>query len=54
MMTLNDINMILADIADGILQERIEEQYDLFMEEMYYNLQCDQWQQDMDMFNEFG
>jgi hypothetical protein len=53
MMTLNEINMILADIAEQHLQERIEDEYDLFMEEMYYNLQCDQWERDMELFNEF-
>ena len=52
-MNLDTINKELQLIADQSQQEYIDDLYDEFMDEMYYLLQCDQWERDME-FYEFG
>lgn len=49
-----DVNTLLQNLADEAIEERIAQQYEEFMEEMYYWLECEQWERDMELYDEFG
>lgn len=46
MKTLADINLELAILAEEAIEERIEEQYNEFMEEMYQLWELEQYASD--------
>ena len=48
------INMHLQEAAEEQRDERIEIQYEEFLEEMYYELECSQWERDMELYELFG
>ena len=37
-----------------VIHEAIDKAYEEFMEEMYYILECEQWERDMEIYNEFA
>lgn len=49
-----EVNILLQNLADEANEERIAQQYDEFLEEMYYCLECEQWERDMELYDEFG
>lgn len=53
-MTFDIINLELQEAADEIRQEVVDLQYEDFLEEMYYIFQCDEWELEMELYNELG
>ena len=51
---MDEINLMLQEAAEEQREERLEVDYEFFLEEMYYWLECSQWEQDMEMYDEFG
>jgi hypothetical protein len=51
---MDEINLLLQEAAAEQLDERLEADYQVFLEDMYYFLECDQWERDHDLFNELG
>lgn len=52
--SLEEINAELEELAQAEREDRIAEQYEEFMEEMYYWLECEQWERDMELYDELG
>ena len=50
-MDIEQLNFELECLAE---EERIDLQYQEFCDEMYYALECSQWEQDMELYDEFG
>ena len=51
---MDEINLLLQEAAEEERQAMIDIYYDAFLEEMYYWLDCSQWERDMEMYDEFG
>jgi len=54
MKTIDEINAELLAIAEEIRQEQTDAEYEDFMDLMYYCLECEQYDRDMELYNEFG
>lgn len=53
-MDIEELNYELVCIAEEEKQAMIDLEYDAFLDEMYYILECQQYEEDMELFNEFG
>ena len=53
-MTIDELNFLLECLAEEERQERIDLQYEELVELPYYLLECEQFEEDARMFNEFG
>lgn len=53
-MNIDQVNTELELLAQDAREEQISIAYEEFMEEMYYILECDQWERDMEIYNEFA
>lgn len=51
---MEEINLLLQEAAEAQRLERLDIDYELFLEEMYYWLECSQWERDMELYDEFG
>jgi hypothetical protein len=49
---MDEINLMLQEAAEEQREERLEVDYEAFLEEMYYWLECSQWERDMELYNE--
>lgn len=54
MKSLEEVNAELELLAAAEREELITQQYEDFLEQMYYWLECEQWERDMELYNEFG
>lgn len=52
-MTLEELNFELECLAEEERQERIDFQYQEFCDEMYYALECEQMDRDMELYEDF-
>ena len=43
---MEEVNFLLQEAAEELQEERINEQYEEFLELMYYELECAQWERD--------
>ena len=53
-MNIDQVNAELELLAQDAREEQISIAYEEFMEEMYYILECEQWERDMEIYNEFA
>ena len=54
MKTIDEINLELQEAAEAEREARLQAEYDEFLEWLYYCLECEQWDRDMEIYNEFG
>ena len=43
---MDEINLLLQEAAEADREERLQLDYELFLEEMYYFWECEQWERD--------
>lgn len=53
-MDIDTINLELQEAADEIRQEVVDLQYEDFLEEMNQIFQCEDWELEMELYNELG
>ena len=51
---MDEINLKLQEAAEEERQAMLEIEYEAFLEQMYYELECSQWERDMELYDEFG
>lgn len=47
---IDDINMMLEEASRELYDERIEQQYQDFLEELYYYWECEQWDKELELY----
>lgn len=52
MKTIDEINLELQEAAQEEREILLEAEYQLFVEEMHYLLTCEQWERDMEFYND--
>lgn len=53
-MNIDQLNFELECLAEEAREERLDIQYQDYLEEMYYIFDCDQYQSDLELYDEFG
>lgn len=53
-MDFDTVNLELQEAAEELRQEELDVRYQEFMEDMYYLLECEQYERDMELYDEFG
>ena len=51
---ISEINAMLDEAAQELYEEHLEQQYQDFLEEMYYYWDCEQWDIELEFYNEFA
>ena len=53
---MNEINLLLQEAADADREAQLDFEYELFLEEMHYywSCECDQWDIELELYNELG
>jgi len=54
MKTIDEINVQLLEIAEETREEQLSVEYADFINLMYYYLECEQYERDLEIYNEFG
>lgn len=54
MLSLDDVNKELELLAEAEREEQLDLQYEEFLNEMYYYWECDQWERELELYNELG
>ena len=49
--SMDEINFLLQEAADSEKEAQLDFEYELFLEEMYYYWECDQWEREMELIN---
>ena len=53
---MNEINLLLQEAADADREAQLDFEYELFLEEMHYywSCECDEWDLELELYNELG
>jgi hypothetical protein len=51
---MDEINLLIQEAAEADRLARLELDYEIFLEEMYYFWDCEQLDRDLELYNEFG
>jgi hypothetical protein len=54
MMTIDEINLLLQEAAEEENEFQLDARYQEFLDEMYYIYACDEWEIELEFYNEFG
>ena len=49
-MNIEELNFELECLAEEERQAMLEIEYEAFLEQMYYELECSQWERDMELY----
>ena len=52
-MTVDEINLKLQEASDAEREDRLNAEYEEFLEWLYYCWECDQWDREMEFYNDY-
>lgn len=54
MITIEEINLLAQEASEEDYDFQLEARYQEFLDEMYYYWECDQWERELELYNELG